>query len=45
MAVIMVYMLWIPNHYLFFENFDGSTAYVMNLANEQIEEFHPKTAK
>lgn len=37
--------LHIIDQYLFFENFDGKTAYVMNLANEQIEEFHPKTAK
>ena len=32
----------IIDNYLFFEEFDGSAAYVMNLSNEQIEDFHPK---
>lgn len=35
----------IIDNYLFFENFDGSAAYVMNLSNEQIEDFNPKKEK
>ncbi|MBS4829992.1 DUF5050 domain-containing protein [Ruminococcus callidus] len=35
----------IIDNYLFFEEFDGSAAYVMNLSNEQIEDFHPKKGK
>ena len=32
----------IIDNYLFFEEFDGSAAYVMNLSNEQIEDFQSK---
>lgn len=35
----------IIDNYLFFEEFDGSAAYVMNLSNEQIEDFHPNKEK
>lgn len=37
--------LHIIDKYLFFEEYDGSKAYVMNLSNEQIDDFQPAVRK
>ena len=35
----------IISDYLFFENYDGSEAYVMNTSTEEIQDFHPEPQK